>query len=49
MKTRLVLEARMNEHLKHITHADQQFKYAGQDPSKIYNILQVIGDKVVEV
>ena len=48
MKSRLVLEQNMETLLQHISKEDQQFKYAGQDPQKLYNILQVIGEKVIE-
>ncbi len=43
MKTRLVLQQRMEELFQKITAEDQQFRYAGQDPWKICNILQSIG------
>ena len=34
--------------MQSIKKEDQQFKYAGQDPSKLYNLLQSIGVKVIE-
>jgi hypothetical protein len=48
MKTRLILEQRMEAILASISKDDQQFRYAGQDPHKMYSILQAIGEKVVE-
>ena len=48
MKTRLILEQHRETIMQHITKEDQQFKYAGQDPRKVYNILQSIGEKVIE-
>jgi hypothetical protein len=38
----------MEDLLRAITRDDQQFTFAGQDPLKIYNIMQVIGEKVIE-
>lgn len=43
MKTRIILEKHMETLFQQITKDDQQFKYAGQDPFKLYNILQEIG------
>ena len=48
MKTRLILEKNMETIQQSISREDQQFKYAGQDRQKIYNILQSIGEKVIE-
>ena len=47
MKTRIILETTMDTMLQYIRTEDQQFKYAGQDPHKLYNILQSISTKVI--
>lgn len=48
MKTRLLLEKHMEDLFRQISKEDITFKYAGQDPSKLYNILQAVGEKIIE-